>query len=89
MFCSFREAARCFCGISKVALASLTDICSMSGLSTQNPASSSSEVLAFLDVATLGAVCGLASFDRKEVKAKLLEHSEFTEVMSCSMFSLI
>lgn len=32
------------------------------------------------DVATLGALCGLASFDRKEVKERLLEHSEFSEV---------
>ena len=32
------------------------------------------------DVATLGALCGLASFDRKEVKERLLEHSEYSEV---------
>ena len=87
MFCSFREAARCFCGISKVAVASLTDICSVSGLSTQNRASFFSEVLAPPDVSTLGAICGLASFDRKEVKAKLLEHSEFTEVMTCNVLT--
>jgi hypothetical protein len=28
----------------------------------------------------MGALCGLASFTRQEVKEKLLEHSEFTEV---------
>jgi hypothetical protein len=38
-------------------------------------------MLLLADVATLGALCGLASFDRKEVKEKLLEHSEFTEVI--------
>lgn len=29
----------------------------------------------------MGALCGLASFTRQEVKEKLLEHSEFTEVI--------
>ena len=43
-----------------------------------------SEVLAPADIATLGAICGLASFDRKEVKSKLLEHPDFTEVTICS-----
>jgi hypothetical protein len=37
-------------------------------------------VLHLPDVATFGALCGLASFDRKEVKERLLEHSEFCEV---------
>jgi hypothetical protein len=35
---------------------------------------------ALADIATMGALCGLASFTRQEVKEKLLEHSEFTEV---------
>lgn len=42
-------------------------------------------MLALSDVATFGALCGLASFDRKEVKEKLLEHAEFTEVRVCSL----
>ena len=42
-------------------------------------------MLALSDVATFGALCGLASFDRKEVKEKLLEHAEFTEVRMCSL----
>jgi len=61
--CKVRDAAVCFCRVSKSALASLRDMCSMA------------------DIATMGALCGLASFTRQEVKEKLLEHSEFTEIL--------
>jgi hypothetical protein len=56
----------------------------MAGMSTHKSGVFFSNVLFIPDVATLGAMCGLASFDRKDVKALLLEHREFSEVIICS-----